>query len=50
MQQLPKEAETRACFVCEKGNKFISEDYQSQESRIIASVSNDPAMLHIYEP
>ena len=50
MQQLPKEAETRACFICEKGNKFISEDYQSQESRIIASVSNDPAMLHIYEP
>ena len=50
LQQLPKEAETRACFICEKGNKFISEDYQSQESRIIASVSNDPAMLHIYEP
>lgn len=50
LQQLPKESETRACFICEKGNKFISEDYQSQESRIIASVSNDPAMLKIYEP
>ena len=50
MQQLPRDAETRACFVCEKGNRFISEDYQSQESRIIASVANDAAMLHIYDP
>lgn len=50
LQQLPRDAETRACFVCEKGNRFISEDYQSQESRIIASVANDKAMLHIYEP
>ena len=50
LQQLPKEAETRGAFVCEEGNRFISEDYQSQESRIIASVANDPAMLHIYEP
>ena len=50
VQQLPKESETRACFVSEKGNKFISEDYQSQESRIIASVANDAAMLHVYDP
>ena len=50
VQQLPKESETRACFISEEGNKFISEDYQSQESRIIASVSNDPEMLRIYEP
>ena len=50
LQQLPRDAETRACFVCEKGNRFISEDYQSQESRIIARVANDAAMLHIYDP
>ena len=50
IQNLPKEAVTRGCFVAEKGNKFISEDYQSQESRIIASVANDPAMLAIYSP
>jgi DNA polymerase I-like protein with 3'-5' exonuclease and polymerase domains len=29
VQQLPKESETRACFISEEGNKFISEDYQS---------------------
>ena len=50
MQQLPRDAETRACFVAEEGNLWISEDYQSQESRVLASVSNDTAMLHIYDP
>ena len=29
LQQIPRDAETRACFVSEKGNKWISEDYQS---------------------
>ena len=29
VQQLPRDAETRACFVSEKGNLWISEDYQS---------------------
>lgn len=28
-QQIPKDAETRACFVSEKGNCWISEDYDS---------------------
>ena len=50
LQQIPRDAETRACFVSEEGNKWISEDYQSQESRLLASVANDAAMLHIYEP
>ncbi len=50
IQNLPRNAVTRACFVAEKGNKWISEDYQSQESRILASVSNDPALLALYGP
>ena len=50
VQQLPRSAETRNCFVSEKGNLWISEDYQSQESRVLASVANDEAMLHIYDP
>lgn len=49
LQQLPSDAETRACFISEKGNKFISVDYQSQESRLIASVTGDPSMIHIYD-
>ena len=50
LQNLPKNAETRECFVAETGNLWISEDYMSQESRLLASVANDSAMLHIYDP
>ena len=45
LQQLPKDALTRSCFVAEKGNKWISCDYSGQESFIMASLSNDSAML-----
>jgi len=48
MQQLPRDAETRACFVSEPGNLFISEDYSAQESRLLASVTNDPALIDLY--
>lgn len=48
-QNLPNDSVTRSCFVAEPGNKWISCDYQSQESRIIASVSNDKAMIDLFE-
>ena len=48
IQNIPHDPETRACFVSAPGNAWISADYQSQESRIIASVSNDPAMLNLF--
>ena len=48
IQNIPHDPETRACFVSGPGNVWISADYQSQESRIIASVSNDPAMLDLF--
>lgn len=48
-QNLPKDAVTRACFTSEKGNRFISIDYSGQESRIIASVSQDKAMIDLFE-
>lgn len=44
-QNLPNDAETRACFTAEKGNVWLSCDYSGQESRIIASVSKDEAMI-----
>ena len=50
IQNLPRDAVTRACFVAEKGNKWLSLDYMSQESRILASVSNDTALLALYGP
>ena len=49
VQNLPADPETRACFIAEKGNKWISADYQSQESRLIASIANDPAMIELFE-
>lgn len=48
-QNLPSDSTTRACFQAEPGNVWISCDYQSQESRIIASVSNDKAMIDLFE-
>ena len=49
VQNLPSDAETRSCFVAEKGNVWISCDYQSQESRLIASIANDEAMINLFE-
>lgn len=48
VQQIPKNPETRACFVSEKDNVWLSLDYESQESQILASVTNDPALLELY--
>lgn len=46
MLNLPADAETRACFVAEKGNKWISIDYSGQESFIMADMANDKAMIN----
>ena len=48
LQQLPRDPETRACFIPEKGNQWISADYDSQESVITADVSQDPTLLDLY--
>lgn len=48
VQQIPSNHETRSCFVSEKGNVWLSEDYSSQESQLLASVTNDPALLELY--
>lgn len=47
-QNFPNDAETRACFVAGKGMKWISCDYSGQESRIIADVTGDKAMLDLF--
>jgi DNA polymerase I-like protein with 3'-5' exonuclease and polymerase domains len=48
VQNIPHDKETRACFIASKGYKWISADYQGQESRIIASVSDDQAMIDLF--
>lgn len=42
---LPANAETRACFVAERGNKWISIDYSGQETYLMASIANDEAII-----
>lgn len=42
---LPKNAETRACFIAEPGNKWISIDYSGQETYLMASIANDEAII-----
>lgn len=48
LQNLPADAETRACFVAEKGNKWISADYSGEESVILANISKDKAMIELF--
>lgn len=42
---LPSDSETRACFVAEPGNKWISIDYSGQETYLMASIANDTAII-----
>lgn len=42
---LPADAETRACFTAEKGNRWISIDYSGQETYLMASIANDKAII-----
>ena len=42
---LPSDVETRACFVAEAGNRWISIDYSGQETYLMASIANDEAII-----
>ena len=46
LQNLPADAETRACFISEPLNCWISIDYSGEESFLMASIANDIAMLN----
>lgn len=45
MLNMPADPETRACFIAEEGNKWISIDYSGQESFIMADTANDEEMI-----
>lgn len=48
IQQLPHDAETRACFVAEKGNKLIDCDWSAAEARLAGDIYNDQAIKDIF--
>ena len=45
LQNLPADELTRQCFKAAPGNKWVSIDYAAQESRLMASMANDTAMI-----
>lgn len=45
MLNMPADAGTRACFIAEEGNRWISIDYSGQESFIMADVADDKEMI-----
>jgi DNA polymerase I-like protein with 3'-5' exonuclease and polymerase domains len=49
MQQLPSDAITRASFISEKGNLWVSCDMSGQESRVMASLANDKNMMELLD-
>ncbi len=48
LQNLPADAETRACFIASKGNRWISADYSGEESVILANIAKDKAMIDLF--
>lgn len=48
LQNLPNDPITRQCFKAHKGNKIVAIDYSSEESRLMASMAHDEAMIDEY--
>ena len=49
-QTLPAgEASIRLCFLAEEGHVSLSTDYQAQELRVLAALSQDPVMLDAFK-
>ncbi len=48
LQNIPRDAETRACFICEPGNVLIDADYSSQEQIVLANFSKEKNLLNFY--
>lgn len=48
-QNIPKDKETRACFVSEEGNTLIIADYSGQEQIVLANMSLDSGLLEFYD-
>lgn len=48
LQQIPRDATFRSCFLAKKGYKLINADYSQAELRILADYSRDPAFVKAY--
>jgi len=48
LQQIPGEDFTRSCFVARIGNMLSVNDYSSQESVVLANISQEPKMIEFF--
>jgi DNA polymerase I-like protein with 3'-5' exonuclease and polymerase domains len=48
-QNIPKEKETRECFIPEKYNKLVIGDFSGQESIVLTNISLDESLIEFYE-
>jgi len=49
MQQIPRDADFRACFSAMDGNKLIIADYSQIELRVAAEITGDMRMINAYK-
>jgi len=49
LQNIPSDAETRACFIPGFGNILIDADYSSQEQIVLANFSEEENLLNFYK-
>jgi len=48
IQQIPRSAKFRACFIAPPGRKLIIADYSQIELRVAAELTHDPRMIEAY--
>jgi len=48
LQQIPRKAEYRRCFVAREGHRFIKADYSQIELRLAAKVANEKQMIEAF--
>jgi DNA polymerase-1 len=48
LQQIPREAEYRRCFIARKGHRFIKADYSQIELRLAAKVALEKRMIEAF--
>lgn len=49
LQQIPRESDSRRCFVARPGCVLVKADYSQIELRIAAKIANEPAMIATYK-
>ena len=48
LQNIPRDAETRSCFVAAPGHVLIKADFSQIELRIVAEIAQDPALIECF--